>query len=41
MSTDLYKNSGEVLNQAQEAALAPYGGLSSAQISRSVVSDSL
>ena len=41
MSTDLYKNSGEVLNQAQEAALAPYGGLSSVQFSHSVLSDSL
>ena len=41
MSTDLYKNSGEVLNQAQEAALAPYGGLSSVQLSRSVMSNCL
>lgn len=26
MSTDLYKNSGELLNRAQEAVLAPQGG---------------
>lgn len=30
MSTDLYKNSGEVLNQPREVTLTPQGGLSKA-----------
>lgn len=30
MSADIYKNSGELLNWAQETALAPRGGLSTA-----------
>ena len=30
MSTDLYKNSRELFNWAQEAALAPQGGLNTA-----------